>query len=130
MSEPLQSIGPIRRHPSGLHSIRVRMAPGLEMSGHGHDQPTIVIIVAGELRVTEGDQSFQEPRGTVRLSRAKTHRIVSTGDGAECVIISSEPSSPVARHAIWKHVAADRGSRYALPPIGEMLIAQTGVSEV
>ncbi len=122
MNDLLQSLAPIHRHAGGLHTLYVRLAPGVRMDGHRHDEPTIVVVHQGTLVVAEGGNEIREGAGTLRLSLRGTCRAVYTDSGADCLIISCHSSHVVARHAIWRSVSCARSERYDIGAEGAKLV--------
>lgn len=124
--EILKQLGPAQRHAGGLHALHVRMEPGAAMDGHRHDEPSIVIISRGDVHVTEGDDEVHEVAGTLRLSPAHLSRSLRSPAGADCLIISCNPSHAIARHTIWRRLSATRSTRFRAGLKGETLVQQVG----
>lgn len=122
MTNLLRQLSPALRHAGGLHTFAVQMPPGLRMDGHRHTEPTIVILLRGGLQVVGERGDVVESAGTVRLCAPGSSHSIRTVDGADCLIVSCDPSHAVARHFIWRSVSETRCARYvaaarALEPI-------------
>src|SRR4051794_6706254 len=102
----LYEIAPPRRHAGGLHAFIAGLTPGTTLSGHRHEQPTMVVVLRGDLVVVEEAFSFNDLTGCVCLCPAGLTRSITAGSvGADCLIVTGEIDSPFSRHKIWNRVS-------------------------
>jgi AraC family transcriptional regulator len=88
------------------------MPAGIGMDGHRHDQATIVILLSGDLCVADDGGEILESAGTIRLCPPGITQSIRTYGGADCLIVSCDPSHAAARHAIWHHIPRTHSTRY------------------
>src|SRR4051794_39149221 len=103
----ITEVSPARLYAGGLHAFIAGLPPGMRMEGHRHDQPTLVLVVRGAVRVVEDGEEFRDRSGTLCLCGSGLTRTVTSGKtGADCLVVTCEATHAVARHAIWKSVGA------------------------
>lgn len=98
MLEPIETPGGNATSPLATASrgatevsvIRQRQQPGGTNPAHSHDREEVLVLLAGTLRVTLGDEPARMEAGdTVIIPAGTTHKLENVGDGdADWLIIA------------------------------------------
>ncbi|HUQ19235.1 MAG TPA: helix-turn-helix transcriptional regulator [Gemmatimonadaceae bacterium] len=104
MTQPrIIPLSEIRRYAGGLHVVQVLLPAGLTMSGHHHDQPTIVAIMRGSMLTRDSAEWHLESEGSVQLLPPGASRTISTSRGpVECLLITADCGQGVGQHVLWQ----------------------------